>query len=335
MGSRRFFAWVAALVTVGIGATAITALAASPVPFDGVYVNADGGNVAYFQIVDIAGRLTGEYTVVVRDSNSDAGLDQSRFSVTGTGDATRALLGLSYDTPGFQAPLGYRWIARANANGFTLEMSLGSGQIAEVRFRRATIGEVNGLIAEVTTVADNGRRVRAAHLELAAAEARLRADLAARFDDVRAIATAQDAFSAAQARMQSAQLAVSDLQREARRRRDEAGSGPLVDDRALRTDLLDQANYATFAADAARADVGAANDQLALAQGTLGSAKQVLGDRDTRIARLKSVIARDTGMIASATAPQPSVQRGTLRTRDHGGALGHSSSDVSPLFGSV
>jgi hypothetical protein len=305
MSHRSFLANLIPLVLLCGWVSAVPASAAGR--FDGIYVNSDGGNVAYFQIVEDAGAVTGSYVVVVRNTNSEAGLDQSRFTVTGSTDDRHALLRLAYDTPAFQAPLSYRWIARSNASGFTLELPLGNGGIAQMKFHRAGVAQLDALVATMSTVAEGIRRVRAAHVELANAEATLHKNVIERLGDLHAIADTQAAFDAAEARKHDAELAVLDLRQEADLRRMQASRKPpgafASELRGVQTDLEDQANYADYAADSAKEDVKAADDQIALSEHALDSIKEVLAEREVRIARLKSMIARDAGLISAAAVP--------------------------------
>jgi len=301
MSHRSFFGFAFALALMLAG-VCVAPTSASGGGFDGIYVNSDGGNVAYFELVQNSEKINGSYTVVVRNTNSSEGLQQSRFTVSGSGNPRAAILGVAYDTPDFQAPLSYHWIARWNGTGFVLELPLGSGQIASVNFHRSTIREVNGLVGTMNALAERDKQTREQNIELASARRELHRNVLLRLGDLHAIAQAQVAFNAAQDRKRSAEEAVADLLAESHTKLSAALSPAptsLVEARRRETrDLQDQANYAAYAAQSARDDVRTADDQLALVGHALDSMKQILADHDTAIARLRSVVARDAGDLA-------------------------------------
>jgi len=270
--------------------------------FDGVYLNTDGGNVAYFDTTEARGKIAGAYTVVLRDDNSPGGMQQSRFVVSGSEGNRAAALALVYDSFTVPVVLTYHWIARGDGNGFNLDIPVATGQTARLHFRRASIAEANGAVGRSMAQADRYRRIREQVLALAIERTQLQRNLDRRTHDLEAIARAQLAYDAAQTHERTVAQALDELRAEAQARRGLAGNAAkhaifgtapgAVDD------VQDEANYADFAVVAAQQDDRAASDEIAAAGRVLGDAQQVLADRDTHIARLKVQIARDADVLA-------------------------------------
>ena len=104
MSFSRIWSWAFLLVL----ATTAGARADS---FDGIYVNGDGGNVAYFDLLRHGDRVSGDYTVVVRNPETSGGILRSHFTVTGTTDRQGAMLTIVGDTPEAQAAMTQRLAA--------------------------------------------------------------------------------------------------------------------------------------------------------------------------------------------------------------------------------
>jgi hypothetical protein len=264
--------------------------------FDGVYVNGDGGNVAYFDLLRHNDRISGTYTVVVRNPDTSGGILRSHFTVTGTADRRGALLTIVGETPESQAAMSYRWISRAQRDGFSVEIPVETGHISTSFFRAGSVAGVNDKLAVLTSDVDRELRIRLDKLALVREEQSLHADLAARLQAFSAVVKASSDLDRARVRRQTLQATVADLARESERRhRLTIGTNAAVPGRTSHQrliDLQDQANYSDYALAAAKSDALGASQQVASATQTLQVAKQNLIDHDTRIAALLAVLVR-------------------------------------------
>ncbi len=269
--------------------------------FDGIYLNRDGGNVAYFSLLRHGDRISGDYTVVMRNPETSGGILRSHFTVSGNTEPNGALLTIVGETPESQAAMSYRWLSRRQRDGFSIEIPLATGLIATPVFRQSSVAAVNGRLAALTGAVERELEARADKLAALRSEQELHADLKARLVALSAVAKASAELDRARSRRQALEATVAQLQGEADRKHrlaSEAGASMLSSTRRRLADLEDQANYADFAVASAKADVTGATAQLSDALQNLQVARRNLTDHDTRIASL--LAARERG----AAAPQ-------------------------------
>jgi hypothetical protein len=264
--------------------------------FDGIYVNGDGGNVAYFDLLRRGDRVSGDYTVVVRNPETSGGILRSHFTVTGTTDRRGALLTIVGDTPEAQEAMSYRWMSRLQGNGFTVEIPVATGRIATPFFTRSSIPSVNRQLTALSGAVDRELQIRLDKLAMLRTEQALHADLSARLRALSAVVKADEDLDRARNRKQALDATVAQLERESEEKHRLAGGQDAATlDRARRqslADLQDQANYTDYALASAKADALGANSQLADASQSLELAKRNLDEDDTRIASLLAVLVR-------------------------------------------
>jgi hypothetical protein len=264
--------------------------------FDGIYVNGDGGNVAYFDLMRTGDRLTGDYTVVVRNPESSGGILRSHFTVSGTADEHGALLTIVGETPESQAAMSYRWISRMQATGFTVEIPVATGHIATPFFVHSSIAGVNRQLAVLGGAVDRELQIRLDKLAMLRTEQALHADLAVRLRALSAVVKASADLDHARNRKATLEATVADLQRESEdKHRLAGGQDAAALDRTRRqtlADLQDQANYTDYALASAKADALGAQGDLASASQSLELAKRNLDEDDTRIASLLAMLVR-------------------------------------------
>jgi hypothetical protein len=264
--------------------------------FDGIYLNDDGGNVAYFDLLRHGDKVTGDYTVVVRNPETSGGVLRSHFTVTGTTDRNGALLTIVGETPEAQAAMSYRWLSRADRDGFTIEIPLATGRIATPHFRQSTVAGINGKLAVLSDDVDRELHARLDKLAQVRTEQALHADLMERLRALSAVVKASAELDRARVRRQSFEATVADLERESQlQHRMAAGPDKAVLGRAQRLrldDLQDRANYSDYALATAKADAVGAAQQVASAAQTLQVARQNLIDHDSQIASLLAVLVR-------------------------------------------
>jgi hypothetical protein len=281
-----------------------TTVAARAESFDGIFVNSDGGNVAYFNLLRHGERITGDYTVVVRNPESSGGLQRSHFSVTGNTDRHGALLTIVGETPEAQAAMSYRWLSRSEGDGFSLEIPVATGRIATPLFRRSSVADVNGKLSAFNAAVDRELHVRLDKLAMERAEESLHADLTARLRALSAVVKASADLDRARSRREALEATVADLQRESERKHRLAGGADAAQlERTRResmADLQDQANYTDYALAAARSDVLGASSEVASASQTLALAKRNLNEDDTRIASLLAFLVRSSAAVQTA-----------------------------------
>jgi len=264
--------------------------------FDGIYVNGDGGNVAYFNLLRHGDRVSGDYTVVVRNPETSGGILRSHFTVTGTTDRQGALLTIVGDTPEAQAAISYRWMSRPVRDGFTIEIPIATGRIATPFFARSSIPSVNRQLTDLSSAVDRELQIRLDKLAMLRTEQALHADLTARLRALSAVVKASEDLDHARDRKQSLDATVADLQRESEEKHLLAsGRDSAALDRTHRqtlADLQDQANYTDYALASAKSDALSAGGDLASASQSLELAKRNLDEDDTRIASLLAMLVR-------------------------------------------
>jgi hypothetical protein len=264
--------------------------------FDGIFVNGDGGNVAYFDLLRHGDRVSGDYTVVVRNPETSGGILRSHFTVTGTTDRQGALLTIVGDTPEAQAAMSYRWMSRLQSNGFMLEIPIATGRIATPVFTRSSIPSVNRQLTALSSAVDRELQVRLDKLAMLRTEQALHADLTARLRALSAVVKASEDLDQARERKQALDATVADLQRESNdKHRLASGRDAAALDSTRRqslADLQDQANYTDYALASAKSDALSAGGDLANASQSLELAKRNLDEDDTRIASLLAVLVR-------------------------------------------
>ncbi len=272
--------------------------------FDGIYVNGDGGNVAYFNLARHGERLSGDYMVVVHNPDSSGGVLRSHFTVTGVTDRRGALLTIVGETPEAQEASAFHWVSRARGDGFSLEIPLATGRIATPFFRHSSVAGVNSQLANFNGAAERELRARLDKLAMERAEQALHADLSARLRALSAVVKASADLDRARVRREAVEATVADLQRESERKHRLAGGADAARlDRARRqnlADLQDQANYTDYALTAARSDVLGAQSEVASASLTLALARRNLDEDDTRIASLLAFLVHGSASSTSA-----------------------------------
>ena len=151
-------------------ATAIVLLPLSALASDltGIYVAQSNGTVAFFNLTDQDGALTGYYQVVASDQSSSDGVRRNNFNVSGSLRGSRAVLTVGPS---------YRWTADVGWNGFTASVPMNSGQISEVFYRRSSVAEVNRLVASITSSGNTAKYYSNTQAELADSETRLSNDV--------------------------------------------------------------------------------------------------------------------------------------------------------------
>jgi len=262
--------------------------------FDGIYINGDGGNVAYFDLIRQGDRVSGDYTVVVRNPESSGGILRSHFSVSGSVERQGALLTIVGETPESQAAISYRWMSRLQANGFTLEIPVATGHIATPLFLRSSVAGVNRQLAVLSGAIDRELQIRLDKLAMVRTEQALHADLNARLRALSALVKAGEDLDRARGRKAALEATVADLQHESEdRHRLASGQDAAELDRTRRqslADLQDEANYTDYALAAAKADALGAQGDLASAAQSFQVAKRNLDEHDTRIASLLALL---------------------------------------------
>lgn len=264
--------------------------------FDGIYVNGDGGNVAYFNLLRHGDRVSGDYVVVVRNPETSGGILRSHFTVTGTTDRRGALLTIVGDTPETQAAMSYRWMSRLQNGGFTVEIPVATGRIATPLFSRSSISNVNRQLTALSGAVDRELQIRLDKLAMLRTEQALHADLTARLRALSAVVKASDDLDRARNQKQALDATVADLERESSEKHRLAGGQDAaaldLTHRQRLADLQDQANYTDFALASAKSDALGAAGELANASQSLELAKRNLDEDDTRIASLLAVLVR-------------------------------------------
>lgn len=259
----------------------------------GIYVAQTNGTVAFFNLTDQSGYLTGYYQVVAADQSSSDGVRRNNFSVSGSISGSRAVLTVGSS---------YHWTADVGWNGFTVGVPMNTGQISEVFYRRSSVSEVNRLVASITSSGNSAKYYSNAQAELADSETRLSNDVNTYrpriLDEIRkakaAIAKAQQKLAIANQKLADRKAIAAQKHAEADAARQSARTN---DEQVRANELQSDANLADSDVNLANSDVTLAGWDVNAAERDLQSAENDLRKMDARIAQLRGIISRDKGIL--------------------------------------
>lgn len=255
----------------------------------GIFIARYSDALVYFNLTQQASYLTGYFEMVSFDQTSPDGLRRTTYHVSGSVSGSRAILEVQ----------GYSELtADLSGDGFTVSIPQRSGQIAESRFRRSSVTEVNRLVAEITANGNSMKYYANARADLIDAETRLSNDTGPnRTYILGRIIAAKKKLADAMAQKAVAGQKVVERQKEAaeaHRVADAAKAAAVTNEQQYAANELEyKANSADYAVNSASYEVNSAQWQIDYATSELKTAKASLVQMEARIVQLRQIIARD------------------------------------------